>query len=73
LGDRCRPATFFIIDEAGMTDTLSLDTAVQFAVDRGARVRLIGVSRLRVRLLTKMHPLSGWSVVIDRGQRCRER
>jgi|GEM_PF-2705647 len=56
-----------------MTDTLSLDTAAQFAVDRGARVRLIGVSRLRVRLLTKMHPLSGWSVVIDRGQRCRER
>ena len=31
-----------IIDEAGMADTLSLDTAVQFAIDRGASVRLIG-------------------------------
>jgi ATP-dependent exoDNAse (exonuclease V) alpha subunit len=36
------PATLIIIDEAGMADTLSLDTAVQFAVDRGASVRLIG-------------------------------
>jgi ATP-dependent exoDNAse (exonuclease V) alpha subunit len=31
-----------IIDEAGMADTLALDTAVQFALDRGASVRLIG-------------------------------
>jgi hypothetical protein len=31
-----------IIDEAGMADTLSLDTTVQFALDRGASVRLIG-------------------------------
>jgi ATP-dependent exoDNAse (exonuclease V) alpha subunit len=31
-----------IIDEAGMADTLSLDTAVQFAINRGASVRLIG-------------------------------
>jgi ATP-dependent exoDNAse (exonuclease V) alpha subunit len=31
-----------IIDEAGMADTLSLDTAVRFAIDRGASVRLIG-------------------------------
>jgi ATP-dependent exoDNAse (exonuclease V) alpha subunit len=31
-----------IIDEAGMADTLSLDTAVQFAIDHGASVRLIG-------------------------------
>ena len=31
-----------IIDEAGMADTLSLDTAVQFAIDRGASVRLVG-------------------------------
>ena len=31
-----------IIDEAGMADTLSLDTAVQFAIARGASVRLIG-------------------------------
>ncbi|MFL6047175.1 MAG: MobF family relaxase [Propionibacteriaceae bacterium] len=37
-----RPATLIIIDEAGMADTLSLDTAVRFAVDRGASVRLIG-------------------------------
>jgi len=36
------PATLIIIDEAGMADTLSLDTAVRFAVDRGASVRLIG-------------------------------
>jgi hypothetical protein len=31
-----------IIDEAGMADTLSLDAAVQFAIDRGANVRLVG-------------------------------
>jgi conjugative relaxase-like TrwC/TraI family protein len=36
------PATLIIIDEAGMADTLSLDTAVQFALDRGATVRLVG-------------------------------
>src|SRR5688572_17699650 len=36
------PATLIIIDEAGKADTLSLDTAVQFAIDRGASVRLIG-------------------------------
>ena len=36
------PATLMIIDEAGMADTLSLDTAVRFAIDRGASVRLIG-------------------------------
>jgi hypothetical protein len=36
------PATLIIIDEAGMADTLSLDTAVQFAFDRGASVRLVG-------------------------------
>ena len=36
------PGTLIIIDEAGMADTLSLDTAVRFAVDRGASVRLIG-------------------------------
>jgi conjugative relaxase-like TrwC/TraI family protein len=36
------PSTLIIIDEAGMADTLSLDTAVRFAVDRGASVRLIG-------------------------------
>jgi uncharacterized protein YecT (DUF1311 family) len=35
------PSTLIIIDEAGMADTLSLDNAVRFAVDRGASVRLI--------------------------------
>jgi conjugative relaxase-like TrwC/TraI family protein len=34
--------TLIIIDEAGMADTLSLDTAIQYALDRGASVRLIG-------------------------------
>jgi conjugative relaxase-like TrwC/TraI family protein len=36
------PSTLLIIDEAGMADTLSLDTTVQFAVGRGASVRLVG-------------------------------
>ena len=36
------PDTLFIIDEAGMADTLSLDTVVGFAVSRDATVRLIG-------------------------------
>jgi conjugative relaxase-like TrwC/TraI family protein len=36
------PTTLLIIEEAGMADTLSLDTAVQFAINRGASVRLIG-------------------------------
>jgi conjugative relaxase-like TrwC/TraI family protein len=36
------PSTLLIIDEAGMADTLTLDTAVQFAMNRGASVRLIG-------------------------------
>jgi hypothetical protein len=36
------PSTLVIIDEAGMADTLSLDTVVQFAIDRGASVRLVG-------------------------------
>jgi len=35
------PATLVIIDEAAMADTLSLDTALQFAIGRGASVRLI--------------------------------
>jgi AAA domain len=35
-------ATLIIIDEAGMADTLSLDTTVEFAIDHGASVRLIG-------------------------------
>jgi AAA domain len=36
------PTTLVIIDEAGMADTLTLDTAVQFAIDRGASIRLVG-------------------------------
>jgi conjugative relaxase-like TrwC/TraI family protein len=36
------PSTLLIIDEAGMADTLSLDTVVRFAITRGASVRLIG-------------------------------
>jgi conjugative relaxase-like TrwC/TraI family protein len=36
------PAILVIIDEAGMADTLCLDTAVRFATGRGASVRLIG-------------------------------
>jgi conjugative relaxase-like TrwC/TraI family protein len=36
------PSTLVIIDEAGMADTLTLDAAAQFAIDRGASVRLIG-------------------------------
>jgi hypothetical protein len=35
-------STLVIIDEAGMADTLSLDSAVQFAINRGASVRLVG-------------------------------
>lgn len=37
-----RSRTLLIIDEAGMADTVSLDTVVNFALDRGASVRLIG-------------------------------
>lgn len=36
------PSTLVVIDEAGMADTLSLDTAVSYALERGASVRLIG-------------------------------
>ena len=36
------PSTLVIIDEAGMADTLSLDTAVQFVIGRGGSVRLVG-------------------------------
>jgi limonene-1,2-epoxide hydrolase len=35
-------STLVIIDEAGMADTLSLDTAVAFVVRRGGSVRLVG-------------------------------
>src|SRR5215203_1907156 len=36
------PSTLVIIEEAGMADTLTLDAAVQFAIDRGGSVRLVG-------------------------------
>jgi DNA primase catalytic core len=36
------PSTLVIIDEAGMADTVSLDAAVSYVVDRGGSVRLIG-------------------------------
>jgi ATP-dependent exoDNAse (exonuclease V) alpha subunit len=36
------PSTLVIIDEAGMADTLSLHTVVQFVIARGGSVRLIG-------------------------------
>src|SRR5687768_13053580 len=36
------PSTLMIIDEAGMADTVTLDAAVQFAIGRGASVRLVG-------------------------------
>ena len=37
-----RSSTLVLIDEAGMADTLCLDTAVDFIVARGGSVRLIG-------------------------------
>jgi ATP-dependent exoDNAse (exonuclease V) alpha subunit len=39
---RIGPSTLVIIDEAGMADTVALDTAVQFVIGRGGSVRLIG-------------------------------
>jgi len=40
--ERIGRSTLVIIDEAGMADTLSLDTAVRFVIGRGARIRLVG-------------------------------
>lgn len=42
LVDAIGPNTLVVIDEAGMADTLSLDTVVSFALSRGASVRLLG-------------------------------
>lgn len=36
------PSTLVVIDEAGMADTLSLDAAVSYILERGGSVRLIG-------------------------------
>jgi hypothetical protein len=40
--DRIDWSTLVIIDEAGMADTLTLDTAVRFIIGRGGSVRLVG-------------------------------
>jgi len=40
--ERIDEHTLVVIDEAGMADTLSLDTAVQFVLARGGSVRLVG-------------------------------
>jgi hypothetical protein len=40
--ERIGRSTLVIIDEAGMADTLSLDTAVRFVIGRGASIRLVG-------------------------------
>jgi len=40
--DAIGPRTLVVIDEAGMADTLSLDTAVDFVTARGGQVRLVG-------------------------------
>ena len=40
--ERIGRSTLVIIDEAGMADTLSLDTAVEFIIGRGGSVRLVG-------------------------------
>jgi hypothetical protein len=44
--ERIGRSTLVIIDEAGMADTLSLDTAVQFVIGRGGSVRLVGDDHL---------------------------
>lgn len=40
--ERIGPTSLVIIDEAGMADTLTLDQVVEFVLDRGGSVRLIG-------------------------------
>jgi conjugative relaxase-like TrwC/TraI family protein len=40
--DRISRSSLVIIDEAGMADTLSLDTVVQFVIGRGGNIRLVG-------------------------------
>nr|WP_300078779.1 MobF family relaxase [Propioniciclava sp.] len=40
--ERIGPTSLVIIDEAGLADTLSLDQVVEFVLDRGGSVRLIG-------------------------------
>jgi len=40
--DQIGPRTLVIIDEAGMADTLSLDTVIRHVLEQGGSVRLIG-------------------------------
>ena len=40
--DEIGPRTLVVVDESGMADTLSLDAAVAFVLNRGGQVRLIG-------------------------------
>ena len=40
--ERIGRSSLLIIDEAGMADTLTLDTAVQFIIGRGGSIRLVG-------------------------------
>ena len=40
--DRIGPKTLLLIDEAGMADTLTLDTAIGHTLQRGGRVCLVG-------------------------------
>ncbi len=40
--NRIGRSTLVIIDEAGMADTLSLDTAIKFVIGRGGSIRLVG-------------------------------
>jgi ATP-dependent exoDNAse (exonuclease V) alpha subunit len=40
--DRIGPRTLLLIDEAGMADTLTLDTAIDYALRHGGRVCLVG-------------------------------
>lgn len=42
LRDSIGPETLVIIDEAGMADTLTLRAVIEFALQRGASVRLVG-------------------------------
>ena len=43
--DRIGPRTLLLIDEAGMADTLTLDTAVTHVLEQGGRVCLVGDDR----------------------------
>lgn len=42
IANQIHAGTLVIVDEAGMADTISLDKAIQYALSRGASVRLLG-------------------------------